>query len=264
MTTHPLSTNGSLQIDDDGIATLSIEGFKSLNIVGTDAIEAATGTIRSLADDGCTRVLVLRGRDASNFVGGADINEMVALTPVSAEVFIRQLAGLCDAVRALPVPVIARLSGWCLGGGLELSMACDLRLSSPQARFGMPEILVGIPSVIHASLLPRLIGQSRATWMLMTGETIDADTALAWGLVHRVFEESRLDAEIDALALRLAKLGPKVLASQKWLMRSWEGQSVDQSVEASVDVFASAFATGEPQHFMNDFLERKRGRPEQH
>ncbi len=243
-----------------GVTTLSIEGTRTPNIVDSGAIERATNAISALAGDPRHRVLVLRGRDASNFVGGADIGEMATLTPETADAFIRRLAGLCDAVRALPIPVIARLSGWCLGGGLELAMACDLRVSTTRAKFGMPEVLVGIPSVIHAALLPRLVGQARATWMLMTGETIDAATALDWGLVHRVVDEDAIDAEIDALAARLAGLGPQVLASQKALLRRWEGVSVDQAVQASVGVFASAFETDEPRRHMAAFLDRRRER----
>ncbi|MGE0312178.1 MAG: enoyl-CoA hydratase [Lautropia sp.] len=258
---HPPRTPPPLNahVDAAGVATLSIEGARSLNIVGSAAIDAATQAIRALAGDERTRVLVLRGRDPTHFVGGADIDEMVALTPPDAEAFIRRLAGLCDAVRDLPVPVIARLSGWCLGGGLELAMACDLRLSTPQARFGMPEVCVGIPSVIHASLLPLLVGRSRATWMLMTGEAIDATTAQDWGLVHRVVDESALDVEIDALASRLAAMGPTVLAAQKALLRAWEGVPVDQAIEASVPVFARAFESEEPRRFMSAFLARRRG-----
>ena len=245
------------QIDAQGIATLTIHGAKALNIIGTPAIVAATEALARLRQVPGLRVLVLRGPAEANFVGGADIHEMARLTPESAEAFIIRLKDLCEAVRSLPVPVIARLAGWCLGGGLELAAACDLRIASRNAHFGMPEVKVGIPSVIHAALLPRLVGRSVATWMLLTGEPVDAATALGFGLLHRVCEPDSLDAAVAQTAQQLAGLGPMVLRQQKALLRSWEDQTVDVSIDASVAEFRRAFTTGEPQRFMQEFLGRK-------
>src|SRR5256885_7405093 len=100
----------------------------------------------------------------------------------------------CDGFRRLPVPVIARIEGWALGAGLELAAACDLRVASSRAMFGMPEVRVGIPSVVEAALLPQLIGHGRARRLLLTGEAIDAETGLAWGLVDAVAPPHGLDA----------------------------------------------------------------------
>lgn len=243
-------------LDDHGIATLTIHGDKSLNIIGIAAMDAAMAVLAQLAADPGLRVLVVRGPGPS-FIGGANIDEMGALTPETAPAFIRRLKGLCEALRSFPVPVIARLSGWCLGAGLEMAMACDLRVSDSTARFGMPEVKVGIPSVIHAALMPRLIGQARAAWMLLTGEPIDATTALAWGLVNRVCAPEALDVEVAATARQLAGLAPAVLRQQKRLLRSWEGMSPDAAIKASVAEFAQAFTTGEPQREMAKFLQRK-------
>ena len=248
-----------VQIDAQGIATLTIHGAKALNIIGTPAIVAATQALAQLRDAPGLRVLVLRGPADGNFVGGADIHEMARLTPETAEAFITRLKDLCEAVRSFPVPVIARLAGWCLGGGLELAAACDLRIASRDAQFGMPEVKVGIPSVIHAVLLPRLLGRSVATWLLLTGEPVDAATALGFGLLHRVCEPAQLDAAVAQAAQQLAGLGPQVLRQQKALLRSWEDQPVDASIAASVAAFRQAFGTGEPQRYMQDFLDRKRG-----
>ena len=122
----------------------------------------------------------------------------------------------------------------------------------------MPEVAVGVPSVIHAVLLPRLIGESRAGWMLMTGESIDAATALDWGLLHEVHAPEALDARIAALAARLAGLGPAVMRQQKQLLRSWQSLPPDAAIEATVAEFGRAFATGEPQRYMGTFKNRKR------
>ena len=129
------------------------------------------------------RALIVAGESEKSMIGGADIKEMARLDQASAEKFITGLRDLCEAVRAFPAPVIARMPGWCLGGGLEVAAACDFRIATHDARFGMPEVRVGISSVIHAALLPRLIGWGRARWLIMTAENIDASTALAWGLI---------------------------------------------------------------------------------
>lgn len=245
-------------IDAQGIATLTIRGAKSMNIIGTSHIVAATEAMNQLATDPAVRVLVLRGPDDRAFVGGADINEMAALTPATAEVFITGLKNLCEAARLFPAPVIARLGGWCLGGGLELAMACDLRLASHDAQLGMPEVKVGIPSVIHASLLRRLVGEAQATWLLLTGDTLDATTALRHGLVHRVSAPGELDADVQSTAGQIAGLGPQVMRQQKLLMRRWTELPFEDALDASVKAFGRAFTTGEPQRYMQHFFDRKR------
>ena len=245
-------------LDDQGIATVTINGAKSMNIIGSPEILALTDTLARLRDEPALRVLVLRGRDDRAFIGGADIAEMAALAPPTAEAFITRLKDLCEAVRHFPVPVIARLAGWCLGGGLEVAMACDLRLASTDSQYGMPEVKVGIPSVIHAALLPRLVGPAAASWLLLTGDTIDAAAALGHGLLHQVHAPDALDAAVQRIAGQLASLGPKVLRQQKRLLRDWERLSLDDAIAASVAEFGLAFTTGEPQHHMRRFLERKR------
>jgi len=238
--------------------TIELVNSKPLNIVGTGAIEELTKAFGVVGRDGDVRVVVLRGAGEKAFIGGADINEMVALDRSSAEVFIRRLAGLCEAIRDCPVPVIARLAGWCLGGGLEVAMSCDLRIAESGAKFGMPEVAVGIPSVIHSALMPALIGASHAAWLLLTGETIDADTATAWGLVHEVVAADGLDARIADLTAKLTGFGPQAVRQQKRLLNSWFDMTVHGAIEASIEQFGLAFLTGEPQQHMRAFLARKK------
>ena len=252
--THHTNTH----LGGNGIATLTLRNAKKLNIVGTPAILELTAAIEALRARGDVRVLVLRGDGDAAFIGGADIYEMSALTQPGAEAFITRLKNLCEAVRSFPAPVIARLSGYTLGGGLEVAAACDLRISSSTAQYGMPEVAVGIPSVIHAVLLPMLVGQSRATWLLMTGENIDAATALQWGLVQEVCTPQQLDERITHLAERLAGFGAAALKQQKMLMRSWQSLPPDAAIDATVPEFGKAFATGEPQRYMEAFKSRKR------
>ncbi len=248
----------NLQIDDQGIATLAIHGRKALNIIGTPEITSLTATLQQLRDDARLRVLVLRGRDQRAFIGGADIHEMATLTSDTAPAFITRLKDLCEALRLFPVPVIAQIGGWCLGGGLEAALACDLRLGSSDSKYGMPEVKVGIPSVIHAALLPRRVGPSAATWLLLTGDTIDATEALRLDLLHQVHAPEALDAAVQATAAQLAGLGTQVLRQQKRLLRDWERLPVEESISRSVAEFGRAFSTGEPQRFMQAFIDRKR------
>ncbi|MCV7199846.1 enoyl-CoA hydratase [Mycobacterium angelicum] len=243
---------------DGGVVAIEVINSKALNIIGTGAIEDLAEAFRALRADADVRVVVLRGAGESAFIGGADINEMVTLGQTSGEAFIRRLAGLCEAIRECPVPVIARLAGWCLGGGLEVAMCCDLRIAEPGAKFGMPEVAVGIPSVIHAALMPALIGASRAAWLLLTGETIDATTAATWGLVHEVVAVDALDTRIATLTAKLAGFGPQAVRQQKRLLNKWFEMTLHGAIEDSVEQFGLAFLTGEPQHHMRAFLQRKR------
>ncbi len=253
-----MTGNHAITVDDQGIATLTIHGRKALNIIGTPEITALTAALQQLAADPALRVLVLRGRDDQAWIGGADIHEMAALTPETATVFITPMKDLCEAIRLFPVPVIARLAGWCLGGGLEAALACDLRLGSTGSKYGMPEVKVGIPSVIHAAMLPRRVGMAAATWLLLTGETIGAEEALRLDLLHQVHAPDALDAAVQATARQLAGLGPQVLRQQKRLLRDWERLPLETSIQQSVAEFGHAFTPGEPQRHMQAFLQRRR------
>ncbi len=248
----------SLHIDERGIATLAIHGRKSLNIIGTPEISTLTALLLQLRDDPRLRVLVLHGRDDRAFIGGADIHEMATLTADTAPAFITRLKDLCEALRLFPVPVVAQISGWCLGGGLEVALACDLRLGSSASTYGMPEVKVGIPSVIHAALLPRRVGPAAATWLLLTGDSIGAAEALRLDLLHQVHAPDALAAAVQATAAQLAGLGTQVLRQQKRMLRDWERLPVEESISRSVAEFGRAFTTGEPQRDMQAFLDRKR------
>lgn len=254
-----LSTrHAAVEVDERGIATVTIREAKSLNILSTPVIADLTNAVQALAERKGVRVLVIRGTGDKGFIGGADINEMAALTRETAEVFISGLRDLCNALRHFPVPVIARMPGWCLGGGLELALACDIRIASDDAQLGMPEVKVGIPSVIHAALMPRLIGNARTAWFLLTGEIADAAQSLSAGLVSQVVPLENLDSEVTRVAELLASFGPQVVRQQKRLLREWEEAPLDDSIENSVTEFGLAFETGEPQEHMASFINRKR------
>src|SRR5205085_4853140 len=132
------------------------------------------------------------------FIGGADINHMVTMKhPDQGRTFITLIHKLCQALRDCPVPVICKMEGYTLGAGLEVAAACDIRIAADNAVFGMPEVKVGIPSVVEAALLPRLIGWGRTSWLLLTAENIDAATADRWGLVEQVVPVAKLNDAIE-------------------------------------------------------------------
>src|SRR5262249_14744219 len=151
------------------------------------------------------------------FIGGADIPTMAALNAAGAEGFITALHHAIAALRRIPVPVIARINGYCLGAGMEIAVGCDLRVASDNAVFGLPEVKVGIPSVIEAALLPRLVGWGRAAQLVLLGETIDATEALRIGLVEKVVPQTELDAAVDAWLDAILAAGPRAVRLQKAL-----------------------------------------------
>jgi enoyl-CoA hydratase len=253
-----LNAHCGVNRDSRNVVTLRICNAGSLNILGSAVIQDVHAGLQQLAADGTIRVLVLAGESEKSLIGGADIKEMATLDQASAEAFITRLAELCEAVRAFPAPVIARMPGWCLGGGLEVAAACDMRIAAHDAKFGMPEVRVGIPSVIHAALLPRLIGWGRTRWLLLTAETIDAPTALSWGLVDVVAPEGGLDAAVGHAVLSLLACGPEALRAQKALLRQWEELPLRESVELSIGAFGRSFLTDEPKRLMQEFITRKR------
>jgi enoyl-CoA hydratase/carnithine racemase len=244
--------------DPRGVVRLTICNAGPLNILGSAVIEGVREGLETLGADRAIRVLTVAGQSEKSMIGGADIKEMAKLDQAAAETFITGLRDLCEAVRAFPAPVIARMPGWCLGGGLEFAAACDFRIAALDARFGMPEVRVGIPSVIHAALLPRLIGWGRARWLVMTAATIDAATALNWGLVDVVAGEGQLDAEVQTVVAMLLQCGPEALRAQKALLKRWEELPLSESVDLSIGVFGRSFLTDEPHRMMQAFLDRKR------
>jgi enoyl-CoA hydratase len=253
-----LNSHCGIGRDPRGVVQLTICNAGSLNILGSAAISAVREGIETLAPDRRIRVLVIAGESPKSMIGGADIKEMASLDQNSAEKFITGFRDLCEAVRNFPAPVIARMPGWCLGGGLEFAAACDFRIAGYDAKFGMPEVRVGIPSVIHAALLPRLVGWGRARWLVMTAENIDATTALAWGLVDVVAPEGGLEAAVEKTVDMLLKCGPEALRAQKALLRQWEELPLTESVNLSIGVFGRSFLTDEPKRLMQEFIDRKR------
>lgn len=224
---------------DGGVARIFLNRPQKVNALDSamlDALVAALGRV-----DDTIRVVVLGGQGKA-FCGGADVNELRALNPQTAREFIGRVHRACDAVRKLPVPVVARLHGAVIGAGLELAAACDLRVAARGTRFAMPEVRLGIPSVVEAALLPRLMGSGRAAWLVLTGEPIDAERAREWGLVETVAED--LDRAVSQVVDSLLAGDAAALRAQKELLQIWEEQPLAAAVAASIERFSQAYTIG--------------------
>jgi len=246
------------QHTEGAVYRLTVARPEKLNILDSAALAEMRNALARIAEDDTARAVILSGAGGNAWIAGADINEMVSLTSEAASAFITGLHTVCLALRELPVPVIASIDGFCLGAGLEIAACCDLRIATPASRFGMPEVQVGIPSVIEAALLPRLIGAGRARDLVLTGRIIDAREASAWGLVECVDSARHLDTVVDDRVAMILNAGPRAIRSQKALCREWEELPLSQSIEAGVDVFRDAFLEDEPQVYMQRFLRRRR------
>ncbi len=244
--------------DGGVVATVTVDNPGKLNIVDSKLMTAFVAAIEKLGARDDLRAVVLRGAGDRAFIGGVDIREMVNLDPASAEKLIALVHRTCDCLRQLPVPVIARIDGYALGGGLEVAAACDMRVATNRAVFGMPEVKVGIPSVVEAAILPQLIGWGHTRELLLCGENIDAATAERWGFLEEVVAPEALDAAVERRVAALLKAGPRAVRLQKALIREWEGLTTADAVQAGIRCFVESWKSDEPARMMRAFTERRR------
>jgi enoyl-CoA hydratase/carnithine racemase len=239
----------------DGAAWVALNR-PPLNLMVPELIQAIRDTFHGLARNSGVRLAVLTAGGRA-FTGGMDVRVMKDLDVAGAKALITALHEAIHAVHEAPFPVIAMLNGYCLGGGFELVMACDLRTASTETRLGLPEIKVGVPSVIEAALLPALIGPGRAAEFLLTGATISAQQALEWGLVNRVAPPDQLERVTRELAERILACAPTAVRAQKELINRWRQTDLRAAIEYGINTFATCFATDEPREAMTAFLEKR-------
>ena len=233
-----------VQLERDGpVARIFLNRPAKANALTSAFLSELKNSFEGPKNDSALRVVVLGGR-GSAFCGGADVGELASLDSSSAASFVEKIHLVCEAIRRLPVPVVARLHGAVIGAGLEIAAACDLRIAAEGTKFAMPEVRLGIPSVVEAALLPRLMGSGRAAWMVLTGEAIDARRAYEWGLIEEV--SASLDADVDRLARNLLAADRETLRVQKELMHLWEEAPLSTSIAVSIERFGQAYASGNP------------------
>jgi enoyl-CoA hydratase/carnithine racemase len=187
------------------------------------------------------RALLFTGTGDRAFCAGVHTATFLNLDPSGARAFIAELRDCLAAVRTSPLPTAAMVQGYCLGAGFELALACDLRVSTPDSQFGLPEVKVGIPSVIDAALLPDHVGLAMAKEIILTGDPYPASLMDRLGLLNRVVPADRLHEETLSLLARITRHTPVVLSSQKRLFEIWQNRPLADAIDASVDEFAAVF-----------------------
>lgn len=252
------------------VATLTVSNPGRLNSLNTKVLTAFISALSSLAQTPYLRCVIITGApclgNAQAFSGGADISELSSFTHAAAgREFITRLHLACKAIRDLPVPVVARVNGHALGAGLLLMAAADLRITTSDSTFGMPEVRRGVPSTVESAELPSIVGAGRARRLLILGDNISALTAESWGLVDRVVEPAGLDNAVEEWVQQLLEAGPSALAGQKRLMNVWEQVPLQEAVTAGVWEFGKAFEDegtkeAEGTKMMNAFLKQNRDR----
>ena len=242
----------------DGVATLVMHGHKSVNLINSAMMDALLGAGERVRGEPGLRLIVLTGAPGQGFIGGADIAEMSAFTPATAREFITRMHQVCHQFRTLPVPSIARVDGPCLGAGLELAAACDLRIGSTASRYGMPEVQVGLPSVIEATLLPTLIGWGHTRELLYRGHVIDAAEAHRIGFLQKVAPLERLDADMQPWVDDIVRAEPGAIRTQKRLIEGWLDSGIAAGIQASIDAFGATFETDAPNRRLKAFFDGRK------
>jgi enoyl-CoA hydratase/carnithine racemase len=240
------------------VANITIDRPEVLNTLTHELILRLTQEIRRWSSEKAVRVIILSGTGEKAFVGGVDVRAMMNLDLDGAERFITDLHLCFLAIRQSEKLVIASINGFALGGGLELVASCDLRIASDRARFGMPEVRVGIPSVIEAAYLPRLIGLGRAAEIVYLGEMIDAGEAWRIGLVNKVVPHEELREATRQMAEKALQCGPTAMVLQKNLIAQWTDLSLSDAIDAGIRAFRECFKTGEPKEGMKAFLQKRK------
>lgn len=241
------------------VGTLTIRRPKALNALNAAVLKALRAGVEALAQDEAIRVIALTGEGDRAFVAGADINEFVGASPADALAIADRLKRATEALARAPKPVVAVVNGFCLGGGFELALACDIRIASSKAQFGLPEIKLGIlPGGGGTVRLTKLAGASVARMLAMTGDSIDAERAHALGLVASIHAPEELAAAGTALCAKLAALAPFALAQLKSSLAIAVDADSETALNAEIKAFALCYSTEDQKEGAKAFLEKRK------
>jgi enoyl-CoA hydratase len=240
------------------VALLTINRPDKLNALNNKVHEEGVAALEELKKDDTVRVLVITGSGEKSFIAGADISEFEGQTPVTQRDLFHEKT-LFNSLDTFPKPVIAMVNGFCLGGGNELALACDLRVCSETARFSQPEINLGIiPGGGGTQRLTRLVGEGRAMEIILTGDMIDAKTAEAIGLVNRGYPADELEAKTMEMANKIAEIAPIALQLCKEAVIFASRSNLAEGLRREVARFAMCFASGDNQEGVSAFLEKRK------
>ena len=241
-----------------GIVALGeFHGRGALNLVDDKVLLDAERTVDELSSKDGVRCLILEGKNESAFIGGADLKLLRNLTPSSSSTFIRSIHSFCDTIRGVGFPVIAKLRGYCLGAGMEIAAACDIRVGDESVKCGMPEVRVGVPSVVEAALLPGLLGSGKAKEIILRGNIFGSEEALSIGFLQRLTKASSLNGLVEVIEGDILRGGVKAIALQKELFREWDSLSVNDGIEKGVEIFSRSYQSDEPKVMIDQFFETK-------
>lgn len=240
----------------EGVVRVTISSPATLNALNSTILAELDAMVDSLP--ATTRALVITG-EGKSFVAGADISEMAHLSETEGLAFGRRGAAVFKKIEDLPFPVIAVVNGFALGGGCELAMACDIRIASAKAKFGQPEVGLGIiPGFSGTYRLPKLVGQGMAKELIYTGKVIAADEALRIGLVGRVVEPEELESAVDALLAAILKNAPIAVRYAKACINGNYDLTADEAIDLENRYFAKCFTTEDQKEGMAAFLEKRK------
>jgi enoyl-CoA hydratase len=241
----------------DEIAIITINRPKALNALNTRFFNEMDNAVESISKNKNIRVLIITG-EGKAFVAGADIAEMVDMTPEQGTAFSKKGQNTFNGIENLRIPVIGAINGFALGGGLELAMACDFRIASTKAKFGQPEVNLGmIPGYAGTQRLSRLVGPADALYLLTTAEIINAENALRIGLIQKIVEPEELIDEVMKIAQTIASKGPKAIEKVKYVTRKGLHKDFYEACDIEAEYFGSQFKN-EGEEGMRAFLEKKK------
>ncbi len=246
-----------LKIDiTDGIAVVRIDRPKALNALNTRFFNEMDDVVANISRNKDVKLMIITG-EGKAFVAGADIAEMVDKTPEEGTEFSRLGQNTFHSLEKLEVPVIAAINGFALGGGLELAMGCDFRIASSKAKFGQPEVNLGmIPGYAGTQRLPRLVGKGNALYLLLTAEMIDASEALRIGLVQKVVDAEIFMDEVMKIAKVIISKGPKAVKKVKYAVHEGMLSGFDSGSKLEAEEFGSLFKN-EGEEGMRAFLDKR-------
>jgi enoyl-CoA hydratase len=254
-----MSTYETILVEKRGnIGILTINRPDKLNALGHQVHIEGVAALEELRKDLEIRVVIVTGAGEKSFIAGADISEFAGQTPVSQRSTFQEKT-LFNSLDAFPKPIIAMINGFCLGGGCEVALACDIRIASEKARLGQPEINLGIiPGGGGTQRLTRLIGEGKSMEMILTGEMIDAQTALNLGLVNHVYPAEELETKTMELAGKIAEKSPIALQMAKEAVKLAAKSNLDEGLRREVDLFAICFSSQDKEEGVAAFLEKRK------
>jgi enoyl-CoA hydratase len=241
----------------DKIATIAIDRQESLNALNAATLKELHDAFDSIAYDDGIRAVILTGKGKS-FIAGADITEMAALDTLNSRNFTALARGLMEKIECIEKIVVAAVNGFALGGGCELALACDIRFASEKAKFGLPEVGIGIiPGFGGTQRLPRLIGAGNAKHLIYSTEIIDAQEAFRIGLVHKVFPEDELIPATEEYLLRVAKKAPIAVRMAKVAVTRGMYMNQREGIDFEGEALATTLASKDRIEGVNAFIEKR-------